>query len=145
MVRVDAEDGTVSNSGWAEDGTVSNGGWAEDGTVSDGGWAKNGTVSEGGWAEDGTVFDDDATDARATSSMVRARGVVVYWSSSTGGDDTVSGSGWAEDGTKDGTVSDGGWAEGVLGLGVVIALTFLPLRCVLLPTPRFFLVGIVLL
>ena len=62
-------------------------------------------------------------------------------------DGTVSDGGWAKGGTDDtdGTVSDIGWAEGVLDLGVVFALTFLPLRCVLLPTPRFFLFGIVLL
>jgi len=59
--------------------------------------------------------------------------------------DTVFGSGCAKDSTKDGTVSNIGWAEGVLGLGGGLTLTFLPIRCFLLPTPHFFLFGIVLL
>ena len=150
--------------------TVSDGGRTNDGTVSDTHAisttsmlrfnAEDGTVFDGGWAEDGTVSADDATDAIATPSMVeiddnngavfdgcRAKdGNVSDGAWAKGGtDDTVFDSGWTKDSTKDGTVSDIGWAEGVLGLEVVFALTFLPLRCVLLPTPRFFLFGIVLL
>ena len=54
---------------------------------------EEGTVFNGGHTEDGTVSNNDAMDARETPSMIRARGIVVFWSSSTGGDDTVSNGG----------------------------------------------------